>query len=474
MAVRIPTRFEHLRGDPTPLIVGVEQDLAAFERLRRAAETQQGGVLGLMSAPSGTGKTTAVYSLASILSDRYTGVFVVPSTVPIRELPTWLNDNLPEPDGRTIPVLIDNREASDDDVGLKQLMSSLNGLLRRRADLMALWPTTDDDWRASLTNAARQVGGDSIVPRAGDLQIAGPSKEDWPTVLERLLIQLDQAREDLAIDDAAIGAAVADADHIGGFLEKIRDVVAERVDDVQLNKSLPKILFVVSSDSAVVGEANRLRRAGTLRVRGEELLSYSRRSSSGLYWQARLDSPQHHLAYIISLFEARVATMTPSSVSYAALHYGDEGLQQLVRDAGLGRSPANARTTFMNTDFYKLLTGTTSYELTSTTKGKTADTTQAAYAAVQGASSKRHKAINQSICALAESVVPEFEASAGKFEVDLGEARAFADAVIPLGAEDVHLEFHHLSAAHCKASSMASYIMDKLKVYAQQYNLIPR
>jgi hypothetical protein len=474
LAVRIPTRFEHLRGDPTPLIVGVEADLASFEKLRRASEVQQGGVLGFMAAASGTGKTTAVYSLASILSDRYCPVFVVPSTVTIRDLPTWLNAHLPAQSDRTIPILIDNREASDDDVGLGQLMSSLNGLFRKRPDVMALWPTTDESWRTSLIAAARQVGGNSLVPASGELRIAGPDKSEWPAVLERVLIQLDQAREDLAIDDAAIADAVDQSDHIGGFLERIRDLVADRVDDVQLNNSLPKLLFVISSDSAVVGEANRLRRAGTLRVRAEELLSYSRRSGSGLYWQARLSNPQHHLAYIASLFEARIATMTPSSVSYAALHYGDADLQERVKSAGLGRSPANAATTLKNTDFYRLLTGTTSYELTSTTKGKTSATTLAAYAAVQAASSKRHKAINQSICALAESVVPEFQASAGKFEVDLGDARAFADAVIPLHMTDLHLEFHHLSAAHCKASSMAAYIMEKLQVYALQYNLIPR
>lgn len=427
-----------------------------------------------MSAPSGTGKTTAVYSLASILSDRYASVFVVPSTVPIRDLPTWLASNLPEPDGRTVPVLIDNREASDDDVGLKQLMSSLNGILRRREDLMALWPTTDDTWRASLIDAARQVGGNSIVPKAGELNIVGPNRETWPTVLERLLIQLDQAREDLAIDDSAIASAAEQSDHIGGFLEIIRDVVAERVDDIQISHGLPKVLFVISSDSAVVGEANRLRRAGTLRVRGEELMSYSSRSASGKYWQARLSAPKHHLAYIISLFDARVATMSPSSVSYAALHYGDHDLQQLVKKAGLGRSQANAQTTFKSTDFYKLLKGTTSYELTSTTKGKTAETTKSAYAAVQEVSAKRHKAINQSICALAEYVVPEFKASAGRYEVDLGGSDAFADAVVPIGMDELHLEFHHLSAAHCKASTMASYIMDKLRVYALHYNLIPR
>jgi hypothetical protein len=473
LAIRIPTRFEHLVGDPTPLIVGVAEDLATLERLSRAADTQQGGVLGLMVAPSGTGKTTAVYSLAALLSDRYAPVVPVPSTVALRELPTWLESNLPA-DDRVIPVLIDHREKTDDEVGLGQLMSGLNGLLRNHGNLMVLWPTTDEAWQEQLLKAARKVGGKTLLPNAGELTIQGPAKAQWPLILERLLIQLDQSREELALDQAAIDAAAEEAEHVGAFLENIRDAIVERVDDVQLDRALPRLLFVITSDSAVVGEANRLRRAGTLNLKAEELVSYSRRSEAGKYWLARVGEPQHHLAYILSLFQARLVTMTPSSVSYAALHYGETRLQDLVRDAGLARSTSNAETTFKNTDFYRFLNGTTSLELTSTNKGKTAATTLAAYSAVQAASAKRHKAINQAICALAESVVPEFRASAGAFEVDLGDANAFADAVIPLSTDDLHLEFHHLSAAHCKASSMASYIMDKVKAYALNYNLIPR
>lgn len=166
--------------------------------------------------------------------------------------------------------------------------------------------------------------------------------------------------------------------------------------------------------------------------------------------------------------------MTPSSVAYAALHFGDADLQGRVASAGLVKSFTNARTTFKSTDFFRLLTGTTSLELTSTNKGKTADTTLAAYRAVQSVSAKRHKAINMAISGLAEEVAPGFVASKGAFEVDLGDANAFADAVVPLDGEEIHLEFHHLSPEHCKASTMSAYIMRKMQGYAINYNLIPR
>jgi hypothetical protein len=133
---------------------------------------------------------------------------------------------------------------------------------------------------------------------------------------------------------------------------------------------------------------------------------------------------------------------------------------------------SNAATTSKNTDFYLLLIGQPSTELTSTIKGKTAETTLAAHAAVQALSSTRHKAINQSICRLAETVVPEFRASLGNFEVDLGERDTFTGAVIPLDVDDLHLEFHHLSQAHCRAASMSAYIMDKRRTYAWRHDSI--
>lgn len=473
MSVRIPTRFEQFVGDPTPLIVGVKDDLAAFEKLRRSAETQGGGVLGILIADSGTGKTTSVHSTSTLLADRYSPVASVPSTVPMAKIPAWISENCP-PSSRTTPVLIDHREKTDDEIELGQLMSGLNGLARKRADLMLLWPTTDVAWRDQLTTAARKVGGRTLLPTAGEIRIVGPSREQWPTILERILIQLDQSPQDLALSPQAVNERAGMATDVGSFLELIRDIVVEQVDELRLDRALPRVLFVVTSDSSVVGEANRLRRAGTLDLKAEELMSYSLRSEAGKYWKARQQNPTHHLAYMLSLFQARLVTMTASAAAYAALHYGDPGLEEAVRNAGLRRSTSNAATTFKTSDFYRFLTNSTTPELTSTAKGKTAETTLAAYEAVQARSARHHKSINMAIAAQAETVVPEFLASEGRFEVDLGDANAFADAVILLNGEELHLEFHHLSPRHCKASNIARYIMEKMRGYAINYNLIPR
>lgn len=475
--IPIPIRFENILAspalDPAPLLIGVENDLQFFNRLRRRAETQQSGVISFPRGQSGDGKTSAVYAAAALLPDLFGPVVAVPATVQVREIGTWLEQNLPSRDPRATIVRMDGREASDDRVGLKQMMSALNQTLRGRPDLIVCWPTVYSEWRDELVELARTIGGRGLCPDGFDT-LAGPSREIWLEILERILIQLEHTLDDLALEAAYVQKVASKEANIGTFLEAISSAVAERVDDVQLTKRLPRVTVVVTSTSEVVGEANRLRQAGTYLLKSRELMAYSPKSEAGKWWAARADTPEHHLGYVIALFQARLATMTPSSVVYSCLHYGDENLRKVARDAGMTPSTSNAVTTFKNTDFYRLVMGQPSKELTSTTKGKTADATLSAYTAIQALSSKRHKAINQAICALAESVVPEFDASEGHFEVNLGEQDTYTDAVIPLGLEDIYLEFHHLSSAHCRASSMASYIMEKLRTYAWRHNIIPR
>lgn len=478
MAVRIPTRFEMMLNkkgfDPTPLIVAGDDDLAELEHLRRTMEVQQGGVLGLLYGSAGVGKTTSVYSLAALMSEKYESVFLVPSTVPLRDLSDWLSATLPLATHKALPVLFDNREVTDDEVGLRQVMAGLNALSRRRADVMMLWPTTDKKWRDELRSVARTVGGRSLIPMDHDIAIQGPQREAWREILERLLVQLDQSFDELAISEETVEECATAAGSVGEFLENVRDKITVRVDEVQLTRKLPTVLFVISSGAGVVGEANRLRRAKHLHIKADELLAYSPKSVAGKYWKARLKDPNHHLAYITTLFQARLVTMGPSSVVHSALEYGDSALAAMAKNAGVTKNSANAGTTFRSTDFHKFLTATNEFELTSTSKGTVSPEVRYAYKAIQASSPKRHKAINQSICALAQKQVPEFRADLGRFEVDLGAANAFADAVIPLAENPLHLEFHHLSEAHCQASSMSSYIMNKLQTYALHYNLIPR
>lgn len=477
--IPIPIRFENILVSEelefAPLLVAVEEDLRFFDRLRRRAAVQGSGAVAFPAGLPGSGKTTALYAAAALAPDLYEPVFTVPSTIPEREIGTWLGANLPAPRQRCTIVRLDGREASDDTAGLRQLMSGLNQSLRGRSDIIVCWPTVDPDWRTELFDLGRKVGGAGFCPDGFD-GIVGPPREVWPEVLNRILIQLDHTLNDVALDTAFIhGLAASDKNvNVGGFLEEVATAIAERVDEVQLSQRLPQLVFVVTSSSEIVGEANRLRQAGTYLLKGQELLSYSPRSEVGKWWGARSGTPEHQLGYVIALFRARLATMTPSSIGYASLLYGDEGLRMLATTAGMTPSASNATTTFKNTDFYRLLIGQPSTELTSSNKGKNAPTTLAAHTAIQAASSKRHKAINQAICQLAETVVPSFAAREGTFELDQGDQNSYTDAVIPLAGEDLYLEFHHLSAAHCRAASVSAYVMEKLRTYAWHHNIIPR
>ena len=93
---------------------------------------------------------------------------------------------------------------------------------------------------------------------------------------------------------------------------------------------------------------------------------------------------------------------------YACSEFDDD-LRELVRRAGGAHGSANADTTLKSTDFFRYMIGDPPTELTSTRKGKTADSTLNAYAEIQAVSSKKHLAINRTICRMMDRNVPDFD-----------------------------------------------------------------
>lgn len=287
--IPIPIRFENILVSDdlefAPLLVAVENDLQFFDRLRRRATVQGSGAVAFPSGVPGSGKTTALYAAAALAPDLYEPVFVVPATIPEREIGNWLAANVPAPGNKSIIIRLDGREASDDTVGLRQLMSGLNQSLRGRPDLIVCWPTVDSEWRTELYELAQKIGGAGFCPEGFEV-IEGPPRDSWPEVLNRILIQLDHTLDDVALDEAFVVGVATDQSvaNVGGFLERVAGAIADRVDEVQLSQRLPQLVFVVTSTSEVVGEANRLRQAGTYLLKGRELLSYSPRSEVGKWW----------------------------------------------------------------------------------------------------------------------------------------------------------------------------------------------
>lgn len=144
---------------------------------------------------------------------------------------------------------------------MRQTMAGLNQLVRRRADLVVCWPTVSAEWRDQLVGLARTIGGDGLCPE-GFESFEGPPREWWPEILDRILIQIEHTLDDVALEPSFIEEVATNSGNAGQFLEAISTAIAERVDDVQLTNRLPRIVFVVTSTSEVVGEANRLRQAG--------------------------------------------------------------------------------------------------------------------------------------------------------------------------------------------------------------------
>ncbi|KAI96281.1 hypothetical protein T281_01195 [Rhodomicrobium udaipurense JA643] len=96
------------------------------------------------------------------------------------------------------------------------------------------------------------------------------------------------------------------------------------------------------------------------------------------------------------------------------------------------------------------------------------------YGKIQELSAKKHKLINQAICSLAKSNLVGLQFGLNSsFEIPSGND-LFTDAVLNSNGKIYHVEFHHLSEKQCKAASIASYVMSKLKTYALHHQIIPR
>lgn len=458
-----------------PTLFPIEADLSAVDFLLNKASIQGGGLLAFLLGGTGAGKSTAAYSASVFLNEKVSQLVRVPIGIKLRDVVGWLIAHLPPQNGKALLVLFDGREVTDDSVGLKQLLAALNQLLRQRRDVIFLWPTNDTAWHKEIKGLAVTIGGSNFAPTESDIQISGPSRADWPRILERILIQLDTSPADVALDSQLVADTVNRNPTIGEFLSEIGGVIAQRTTNVRKTKTLPSVLFVATSGHEVVGEANRIRRAGTFILKAEELLAYSPRSEAGKWWHARKSNPEHNLAYIISLFDARLTTMTASSVAYACLHNGSALLQTAATSAGMAKNSTNATTTITATDLFRLLAGETVAELTSSRKGKMKDTTAGAYAAIQRLSAQNHRQINEAIVRALAGQLGDINLAATRYEVDAGDQNLYTDVQLSrTNASNSALEFHHISEANCNASGMAAYIMDKLRAYAIHYNLIPR
>ncbi len=125
----LPTKFESILRTESlsfgPLILKVDTDLRRFRKLTRFNSAQGAGCLAVIESPPGQGKTTAAYAATVLMKDDFHPVLSVPPSISLslRGIPEWLAANLPkELSRRTTLVLIDGRESTDDEQGLRDVM----------------------------------------------------------------------------------------------------------------------------------------------------------------------------------------------------------------------------------------------------------------------------------------------------------------------------------------------------------------
>jgi hypothetical protein len=477
----LPTKFESILRTPAlaygPLILKVEPDLRRFRKLVRFNLAQGAGSLAVIQSPPGQGKTTAVYAASVLLRTEFHAVLAVPPLIslPLREIPAWLAGNLPKLSDKVTPVLIDGRESTDDEQGLRDVMGALNNLVRGRPDLLFVWPTTSESWRDQLVSTAREFGSQSFCPTDGVFSVEGPAREQWVEAVSLILDQLGSTWDEFGVNESSASELLTNYSTLGEFFTGINQIRVDQDDFSESVTGLPEVIFVISSHSQVVGHVARLRNPATYRLRTDEVIGSARQSEPGKFWRARGAAQKSNLAWVSSLLQAKLVALTPSTVAHACAIESkpDSRLRASLSGLEFRANRGTGNTAYRTTDLARFLANEPVPEVLTTNKGKTSDATVAAYDVVQALSSKQHRAINEAILTFVGKSDGSFDPAEVQYELPLG-ADAIVDAVVPVGDRRLHLEFHHLSGPNCTPNKMASYMMKKLRVYATQYNLIER
>lgn len=477
--IYVPSRFENILNnykDYSTIYVKPKEDIKSMLNLIEKMNTQKGGALSILKGKTGIGKTTMIYTLTHYEPQIFDKVISIPENIEFPDILNNIKEKIGEATEQIKIVLLDGREIIDDETGLTNFLTSLNQLLRRRKDLLVCWPVNNEEWYNKLVEKGREIGGKNFIPSQATIEVQGPEKDTWKQALENLLIFMDKTFEELSIDDTMIRDILKTSNTLGEFLEEIGDVVSERLSEMHNEKELPEILFIISSGKNVESEANRLRRAGSYILKAEELRSYSPKSEPGKFWAARGKKlAQENLGYIITLFGAKLLTVKSTAVNYSCKFYGNKELEKYTEDSGMIMQKANGKKAVMSTDLYKFIFNEISEELTSTPKGHITEDNLQLYKKIQLKSATMHKAINEAICNYFNEVINDNSVfRITNVEYDAGDGNLQVDVIAEINGKEYFLEFHHLSSGNCKAASISSYIMDKLRSYAQHYDLIAR
>lgn len=467
----IPTRFESLRAtfqDQVPtILVRVEEDIERFARIGLQIQAARQGKLVFLFGDSGSGKTTACYSLPIFLPDYFSAEYTLPPPYELQhgDIPKYIANSIPKNRNITV-VSIDGRETPDIDPDVfRSLLMQLNRLLRDRPDLLLVWPVTDPNFANRAVTALRQFGGHSAFTTDPIITLKGVPREQFTTVLEKMLHVAGWNLQDAAVTWEEVKDLAQSAHNIGTFLDRVQALVAQRTSLENLGIVLPTLVFAVSSDGQVQEVCRGLRRADTYYIEAARLLMETRESNVAEWWRERQHKPQSSLPYVISSFNAQLVAISPSTVVYAVGLYGDSTLRHLAK--GPQQNRGNARMAMQSTEFWRFFKGQRDFRRWG--GQKPSSKTREAYARIQAVSKKYHKIINEALIRLALDAGLELKNP--RFEVHLTSGSLQTDVVVN---DSVAIEFHHVSEAECTPNKIAIYVLEKLREYAVDFGLASR
>lgn len=480
--VKVPHSFEGLKATVgnaalAQVLIDVPADTEAAKTAIVEVKASAQGKLKFLIGESGSGKTSFLEALPFLLSQEVGATITTPGNfdLPLRDLPAWISREIEakrrvQPD-KVILINIDGRESVPlESKETQGVIHDLNALLRRKPNILAFWPSTDQRFVDDAIRHLGEVGGTTALSKSPIQKITGLQASQYIDALELILTATGVRLEDAALTRTDLEPLVKTSKNIGQFMIGVHGITTERYDIGTLGQKLPKVMFVVSSAGDASMMCRMLTRGRSFLIDPDRLLQNSRANVADDWRKRGAANPKHALPFISSLFEARLTYLSASSVvNCCALYTADPDLSTLARTHYPNPVPMNAGNALKSSGLYRALVK--KEDVSGSASSGSAQILKS-YGLIQEQSKKKHKSINSAILhvlgglegvALSNLKVEHRPVSGQGLQVDCW----FEGADRPQS-----IEFTHRTTGQDSAAVISSYVLEKLQDYARDYALI--
>lgn len=324
--LRLPARYERLVERVGPDVAAIlvppsKQTTEELSRLVDAVRAQDEGLLVPLAGRSGAGKTTFASSVTQWAPASFAGSVIYDGPIVYEDLVRRVRDVrdlMPPNDHRTIPVVIDHREANPP---TNEEMSVIKRFIRSPetgSPSVVFWPETDRQIAENM--AARFVEIAGHQPIKLPMHIDGPERSTWIEIAKdtlRLANNIDSL-DQLGVNPSDYDIAAFRT--IGDFLRRLSEDFNKLLSDLRrsITKDLELIILFASASSSpgVLSQLVNASRYGLLD--GNALLSATPDSVIGKWWAAR----RGLLTRTIVQLNARVLCLPPVAAISALRNCG--------------------------------------------------------------------------------------------------------------------------------------------------------